>query len=325
MEIQAGTVCVVGSLNADLVVRTERHPRPGETLTGGPLSIAPGGKSANQAVAAARLGARVRMVGAVGDDAHGRLLLGSLDDDGVDTGHVRALQRTPTGTAVITVSADGENTIIISAGANGELRPEDVPEAALEGAGALGLTFEIPGETVIAAARHARALGVPVFLNPSPFRLPEPELLAATDVLVVNEHEIGQILDAFGAGSGGGWRERGRALCAATGVGSLVVTLGARGAVVIEHEKGAAVSPGSAEASAPEHDQLRVTEIAGHEVEAVDTTGCGDAVLGALLAATSGGAPLAEATALAMRVAAHAATVAGAQPSYPFAADLHTM
>lgn len=308
MHIQTGTVCVVGSLNADLVVRTERHPKPGETLTGGPLEIAPGGKSANQAVAAARLGADVRLVGAVGDDAHGRLLLDSLTGDGVSTEHIRRLTEVPTGTAVITVSADGENTIVISPGANGQLRPEDIPGSAVNGAGALGLTFEVPAATVIAAAEQAHAANVPVFLNPSPFRVPEPELLAATDVLVVNEHELEQILVAFNTSTDGTWQQRGAALHAATGVPALVVTLGSRGAVVV--------------VTGQDDDEPAVTEVAGHQVTAVDTTGCGDAVLGSLLATTSGGTPLVEATRVAMTVAAHAATITGAQPSYPRASDL---
>ncbi|MDO5617886.1 ribokinase [Kocuria sp.] len=312
MQIQTGTVCVVGSLNADLVVRTQRHPKPGETLTGGPLAIVPGGKSANQAVAAARLGADVQLVGAVGDDAHGHLLLESLTQDGVTTDHIRRLEHTPTGTAVITVSEDGENTIVISPGANGELRPQDIPSSALTGAGALGLTFEVPAETVIAAAQQAQTAGVPVFLNPSPFRVPEPELLAATDVLVVNEHELDQILEAFNSSTQGTWQQRGAALHAATGVPALVVTLGSRGAVVVEADKN-------------NDDDATVTQVPGHQVTAVDTTGCGDAVLGSLLATTSGGMPLVEATGVAMAVAAHAATVAGAQPSYPRLTDLAHM
>lgn len=136
-----GDVVIIGSLNADLVVRTQRHPEPGETVQGGPLSTAPGGKSANQAVAAARLGARVRMVGAVGDDPHGQMLLKSLEGHGVDTAHVASLSDTATGTAVITVSEDGENTIVISPGANGEVAPERITPELFDGVRTLALTF----------------------------------------------------------------------------------------------------------------------------------------------------------------------------------------
>lgn len=306
MHLRTGTVCVVGSLNADLVVHTERHPAPGETVTGGPLSVIPGGKSANQAVAAARLGATVSLVGAVGDDPHGHLLRDCLGRDGVNTEHVHTLPGTPTGTAMVTVSSQGENTIVVSPGTNGELHPEHVPDTALQSAGAVGLTFEIPERTVLTTAQRARAHGVPVFLNPSPFHPPEPELLACTDVLVMNEHEFEQVLGKFGIPPTGTWQQKATPLHAATGVGAFVITLGSQGALVIE--------------SIVEHrsdHSCMVTEVPGYAIQAVDTTGCGDAVLGCLLAAVSGGMTLIEATAAAMKVAAYAATRPGAQPSYP--------
>lgn len=308
-----GPVCIVGSLNADLVVRTQRHPRPGETLRGGPLQISPGGKSANQAVAAARLGARVTMVGAVGDDAHGELLLRSLTGQGVDVEHVRVLDATATGTAVITVSDDGENTIVISAGANGELSPQDLPQRVLDGAGALALTFEVPPETVLAAARAGRAAGVPVVLNPSPFRTPEPELLGCTDLLVINSHEMGQLLDDdttdFSSVRACDWDVQGRRLHDVTGVRAAVVTLGAGGAVLLRTEDG----------------RTAQEWLSGYTVAAADTTGAGDAVTATLAAAIAAGTDLRQATALAMRVAAIATTHQGAQPSYPTRADLHSL
>ena len=145
-------VCVVGSLNADLRVSTERLPRPGETVPGGPLRILPGGKSANQAVACALLGVPTTMVGAVGDDANGRLLLESLDAAGVATDAVVRLP-VATGTAVITVDAAGENTIVVSPGANGELGPAMVAGASgpIAAAGALGLCLEVPDGALLAA------------------------------------------------------------------------------------------------------------------------------------------------------------------------------
>ena len=145
-------VCVVGSLNADLRVSTERLPRPGETVPGGPLRILPGGKSANQAVACALLGVPTTMVGAVGDDANGRLLLESLDAAGVATDAVVRLP-VATGTAVITVDAAGENTIVVSPGANGELGPAMVAGASgpIAAAGALGLCLEVPDSALLAA------------------------------------------------------------------------------------------------------------------------------------------------------------------------------
>lgn len=311
MDLVAGSVCVVGSLNADVTVRTQRHPMPGETVTGDSLTVLPGGKSANQAVAAARLGAKVRIVGAVGDDSYGQLLMDSLRQDSVDVEYVRCVPDVATGTALITVAAHGENTIVISAGANGQVSPEDVPDSVMAGAGALGLTFEIPNQTVVAAAERAHALGVPVFVNPSPFRVPEAELLACTDVLVVNEHEFEHILGTYGISATMTWQQKATLLHSATGVGSYVITLGSQGAIVLE----------SAGGHISDH-TYTITNVPGEKVDAVDTTGCGDAVLGALLATVSGGMSLVEATAVAMKVAAYAATGSGAQPSYPTATQL---
>ena len=254
-----GDVVIIGSLNADLVVRTRRHPKPGETVQGGPLSTAPGGKSANQAVAAARLGARVRMVGAVGEDPHGALLLDSLAGHGVDTSRVASLTSTATGTAVITVSEDGENTIVISPGANGELTPEHIVPELFDGVRTLALTFEIPAETVIAAAEAAHEAGVTVVLNPSPFRRPEPELLACTDVIVVNAHEMGQLISDdtidFGAVLAEDWDEQGQRLFRATGVADAVVTLGPDGAALLRTRDG----------------RTRQDRLSGYAVRAVDT------------------------------------------------------
>ncbi|WP_144794641.1 ribokinase [Kocuria palustris] len=308
-----GDVCIIGSLNADLVVRTQRHPKPGETVQGGPLRTTPGGKSANQAVAAARLGARVRMVGAVGEDPHGTLLLRSLDAQGVDTTRVRTLTTTATGTAVIIVSADGENSIVISPGANGEVTAEQVTPELFDGVGTLTLTFEIPAPTVLAAARAARAAGVTVVLNPSPFRLPEPELLACTDLLVVNAHEMGQLIGDettdFGTVPAADWDVEGHRLFRATGVADAVVTLGAGGAVLLRTRE----------------DRTRQEWLSGYAVRALDTTGAGDAVTGTLAAALAAGTDLPEATALAMRVGAIATQSEGAQPSYPSREDLESL
>lgn len=304
-----GSVCIIGSLNADLIVRTQRHPRPGETVQGGPLDTAPGGKSANQAVAAARLGARVRMVGAVGDDPHGQLLRDSLAQHGVDIAEVRTLGGTATGTAVITVSDDGENTIVISPGANGEVAPEHIDPRLFDGVQVLALTFEIPARTVVVAARAAREAGVRVILNPSPFRAPEPELLAATDLLVVNAHEMAQLIGQEHLGAEQDWEQLGRRLRDATGVAEAVVTLGPEGAAVLRPGEGREGSD-SAE------------RIPGHTVQAIDTTGAGDAVTGTLAAALAAGAELSEAVALAMRVGAISARGHGAQPSYPSRAEL---
>ncbi|WP_412168027.1 ribokinase [Curtobacterium flaccumfaciens pv. flaccumfaciens] len=277
------SIVVVGSLNADLVVRTARFPQPGETLQGSDLAILPGGKSANQAVAAGRLGGTVRMIGAVGDDGNGALLRDSVAAAGVDTTHVAVREGVATGTAVITVDAAGENTIVISAGANGTLTPDDVPTDVFAGAAVLGLCLEVSIDVVLAAARAAHAAGVTVLTNLSPFGAVPAELLELTDVLLVNEHEAAALGDH--------------------GVARSIVTRGGAGCVV--HDGG--TEPVSIDAV---------------RVEPVDTTGCGDAFMGAVALRLAAGDTLVDAARYAVGVGAYAATKPGAQASYPTTAEL---
>ena len=192
----SGEVAVFGSLNADLTVRTERFPMPGETIGGEDLVILPGGKSANQAVQAGLLGAHVRMIGAVGGDGHGDLLIESLQRAGVDTAAVQR-EDVATGTAIITVDSAGDNTIVVSPGANGRVdvstaqRHQDV----IRGARVLGLCMEVSPDAVEAAARIAHDAGTRVVFNNSPFHpILSAGLLEAIDVLVVNEHELADML-----------------------------------------------------------------------------------------------------------------------------------
>src|SRR3954447_9542937 len=191
-------VLVVGSLNADLTVRTRRLPGPGETVTGSDLVVSPGGKSANQAAAAALLGADVALLGRVGHDGNGDLLLERLAAAGVDTASVERLDGVATGTALIAVDDAGENFIIVSPGANGHLTPRDVEQAEefFSGAAVLCLCLEVSLATVRAAARAACAAGVRVILNPSPFTDVGEDLLQLVDVLVVNQHELRDLVGA---------------------------------------------------------------------------------------------------------------------------------
>ncbi|MFG6197619.1 ribokinase [Nonomuraea sp. JJY05] len=300
-------VVVVGSANADLVVQVERHPAPapGETVLGSDLAVHPGGKGANQAVAAARLGARVALLGRVGADGHGRLLRESLERDGVDLGH---LHDTPaaSGIAMIAVGPQGDNSIIVAPGANARLTEGDVLNAAplLRSAPVVSLQMEIPLPAVLAAARLARR----AVLNLSP-AVPVPdELLALCDPLVVNEHEATLLLGAP--------REprkpreprepdRQAKELLALGPRSVVITLGAEGAVVAED--GA------------------VHTVPSPSVAAVDTTGAGDAFTGALAWRLAAGEPLVEAAAFAARVGAAAVRRAGAQDSYPTMAEVEDL
>ena len=273
----------MGSLNADLIVRTARFPKAGETLRGGDLEILPGGKGANQAVAAARLGGSVRMVGAVGDDGNGNLLLASVAQAGVDASRVVIRRNVPTGTAVIMVDEEGENTIVVSAGANGTLSPQDLAPDLFDGAAVLGLCLEIPIDTVVSAARAARQAGVTVLTNLSPYGQVPPELLRYTDVLLVNEHEAAQLGDH--------------------GVSRVIITRGAAGVTVY----GGDTDP---------------VDVPAVRVDPVDTTGCGDAFMGAIARQLAADSTLPDAAGYAAAVGAFAATRSGAQAAYPTEAEL---
>ncbi|MGW2488678.1 ribokinase [Streptomyces sp. NPDC001606] len=290
---------VVGSANADLVIDVERRPGPGETVLGGDLAVHPGGKGANQAVAAARLGAGTALLARVGDDGHGRLLLDSLRSAGVDTVGV-LVGGAPTGVALITVDPSGDNSIVVSPGANSRLTPGDVRAAGslFHAARVVSAQLEIPLETVVEVVRNLSPDSRFV-LNPSPPRAVPAEVLAACDPLIVNEHEARVILGDAPAGEDpADWAR----LLLAKGPRSVVVTLGAEGALVC--------------------DGSGVTRVPSVTVDAVDTTGAGDAFTAALAWKLGAGATLAEAAAYAARVGAVAVTRRGAQESYPTAVEV---
>lgn len=276
-------VVVLGSANADLIVRVARRPRPGETVLGSDTEVLPGGKGANVAVAAARLGASVALLGAVGTDGNGDLLLDSLRSAGVATDRVRRSPR-PTGTAYITVDDAGENSIIVSPGANADL---DLSDVDLTGAAVLACSLEVPVPVVEHAVRAAVDAGVRPVLNLSP--IAEFTAFEGLDPLVVNEPEA----EALGGDP---------AALLALGPRSVVITRGGRGALL-------ATASGVEELGAP-------------LVDVVDTTGAGDAFVGALAASLAGGADLPTAVRFAVRVASVSVTSRGAQPSYPHRADL---
>ncbi|MDQ2583038.1 ribokinase [Saccharothrix yanglingensis] len=282
------TVLVLGSANADLVVPVPRRPAAGETVLGGDTTVLPGGKGANTAVAAARLGADVSFAGAVGDDRHGELLRRSLASSGVRTGHLRTSGR-PTGVAYITVTPDGENSIVVAPGANADVSEADVDALTWDGVAVLVCSLEVPVPTVAHAVAAAASRGARPLLNLSPVVEVPAETLALLDPLVVNEHEAASLAPSFEA-------------LLDLGPRSAVVTLGARGAAVVTREG--------------------VVEVAAPPVSAVDTTGAGDAFAGALAAGLAAGSSLVDAAAFAARVAALSVTSAGAQPSYPTRAEV---
>ncbi|MEU5768801.1 ribokinase [Streptomyces asoensis] len=293
---------VVGSANADLVIGVERRPAAGETVLGSDLAVHPGGKGANQAVAAARLGARTALLARVGDDAYGRLLLDSQRAAGVDTAGVLE-GGAPTGVALITVDPSGDNSIVVSPGANGHLTPADVRAAAglVRASRVVSAQLEIPLETVVEVVRSL-APGSRFVLNPSPPRPLPAEVLAACDPLIVNEHEAAVILGE--ERSGAGPEDWARTLLA-RGPRSVVVTLGAQGALVASAEG--------------------VARVPSLPVDAVDTTGAGDSFTAALAWRLGTGSSLAGAAAYAARVGAVAVTRRGAQESFPTADEVEAL
>lgn len=300
-------VVVVGSTNVDLMLTVPRHPRPGETLIGGSGDLFAGGKGANQAVAAARLGARTAIVGAVGDDANAAVALSELVAAQVDLG---AMQRVPgpTGLAVVTLADDGENTIIVVPGANAAVTPEAVENAAgvVRTARVCLLQVEIPLAAVVRAAEIAASAGARVVLNLAPACQMPLETLRLADPLVLNEHEVALLLGWLDDAQVGAPTDREAALRAARelrahGVPSVVVTLGREGVVGVGAD---------GEWSLP----ARVVPVR-------DTTGAGDAFVGALAARLAKGATLQEAAEAANRVAAYTVQRLGAQASYPWKDD----
>lgn len=291
-------IVVVGSVNLDMTLQTERAPEAGETVRARSLVYAPGGKGANQAVAAARLGGAVRMISRVGDDAAGASCLRNLADNGVDTTAVRPAPDTPQGLAVIILEQGGENRIVIAEGSNAALSPADVEAArpVFEGAAAVLLQNEVSLETTRAAARAARAAGAAVIWNPAPAPKDLPDDLAdGLDILLVNEGEAAA-LAGLPTGSG---RDAERAAEALRGRGCrvVVVTLGRDGALWMD-------------ANGP-------VRVPGVPAEVVDTTGAGDTFAGALAVALSEGMAAREALRFANAAAALSVARAGAQGGMP--------
>lgn len=296
-------VVVIGSLNADLVVRLERFPASGETVPGTDFAIHPGGKGANQACAAAKLGARVFMVGRVGHDANGRQLRESLEDAGADAGHVTEDASAPTGTALIEIDAGGQNRIVVVPGANGLVSAEDVEDArGLMDADALVLLqLEIPLSAVSRALALAAERGARTILDPAPARPDATALTGRADYLTPNETELAALLGGSAARTLDEARGQTRALLA-RGARAVVAKRGAEGALLVRRD-------GEWFWPAP-----RVTP--------VDTTAAGDAWNGAFAAALAEGRSEDEAGRFATDAAALSVTRPGAQPSMPTREEL---
>lgn len=289
-----GAVVVVGSLNVDLHLLLQRHILPGETLLAGGGTFSPGGKGANQACAAALAGASVTLLGAVGDDASSQVATGRLTEAGVDLSGVWRVPG-PTGLAVVSVDAAGENSVVVVPGANAQVSPAMVDDwaATIAAAPVVVLQGEISAEADLAAARHVTGRLV---VNLAPVIDVDPSLLLAADPLVVNEHEGAAALGQLG---GPELSEPGEIVAGLldAGVASVVMTIGAAGSLVARGGT--------------------VTAVASPKVTAIDTVGAGDAFCGALAARLADGADLLDAAAYASRFAAYTVQHEGAQSSYP--------
>ena len=300
-----GKIVVIGSANTDLVVKTDRMPSPGETILGGSFMMSGGGKGANQAVAASRLGGEVTFVARVGNDLFGERALAGYRAERLDVRHVTRDATVPSGVALICVDGAAENSIVVAPGANERLSPEDVDRAEAEIAAAdfVVLQFEIPLPAVMRAAEVAERHGVRVILNPAPAAAIPDELLRRCYLLTPNRGECAMltgmpVADAAGA-------ERAADALLARGVRHVVVTLGSEGALV----KGA---------ESCEREAAR-------RVEAVDTTGAGDTFNGALAVALSEGRPLSEAVRFATAASAIAVTRMGAQSAVPMREEVDAL
>ncbi len=298
-------VFVLGSINQDFVLKVERRPNPGETVTNAELSTHNGGKGANQATAAAFLGASVAFLGRVGDDEFGEPLVRALGEKGIDTSLVERVSGRSTGAAFITVTPDGENAITVAPGANRSLTPEDVDAAseAIRDARVLVAQMEIPVETVLRAVEVAAERDTRAVVNLAPTLEISRELLERLDSLVVNEHEAAFLLGSEVEGVDG-------ALAAAPEL----LSLGPRSAVITVGEAGAVFASGES----TEH-------LLAPKVDVVDTTGAGDAFVGALAVQLARDASLEEAVAYAVRAGSAAVTKEGAQGALPTPAVVETL
>lgn len=296
-------VVVVGSLNMDLVTRAERLPRAGETLAGDSFAIVPGGKGANQAVAAARLGASVAMIGCVGDDAYGEQLRAGLLAERIDCQAVTSVVGVSSGVALIVVDASSQNAIVIVAGGNGRLTPDAVAafDAKLAEADVIICQLEVPMDTVAYALKRGRELGKIVILNPAPASAPLPaDWYSLIDYLIPNESEAAALsglpVDSLASAEAAATR------LLAAGAAKVIITLGAQGSLFADGQ--------------------RVEHFPAPKVQAVDTTAAGDTFVGGFAAALAQGKSEVEAIRFGQIAGALSVTRAGAQPSIPTLNDV---
>lgn len=291
-------VLVIGSLNADLVIRATRFPAPGETVRGERLMTIPGGKGANQAVAASRQGADVVMIGRVGRDNFSPFLIENLESNNVDVTHIKIDDDYPSGTAIVIVDKSGQNSIVTSPGANDQVNADDVDSA--PDTKILLLQFEIPLETVMYAAKKYKSKGSTVILNPAPATTVPDELLANVDILIPNERELATITEM-----------EVNDITSAEAAARTLIQRGAKTVIVTRGREGALIVTAS-----------ETIPIPSYQVEVIDSTAAGDAFIAGLAIKLLESERLASAVRYGCACGALAATKLGAQPSLPIREDV---
>lgn len=295
-----GNIIVLGSINMDVVVTAERHPQLGETIFGNSLHFFPGGKGSNQAVAAARLNGTVQLIGRLGDDAFGGTMRSFLTSEGLNMAHVQTIEGASTGTALITVNSDSENTIVVVSGANQTFSAEEMNTVEIKPEDVIVSQLEVPQPAILALFRRAHAVGAITILNPAPAQPFMDGMMSFVSYLIVNETELAFLADTPVTNEQDQLVEAARRLI--QGDQTVIVTLGKQGAIAVQ--------------------KSHVVRIDGRAVKAVDTTGAGDCFVGALAVGLSENMNLTDALTFANYAASISVQRMGAATSLPHRHEL---
>lgn len=303
--MQSKKIVVVGSCNTDMVIKADRLPVPGETILGGTFFMNPGGKGANQAVAASRMGGKVTLISKTGNDVFGKQSVMLYAAENIKTDFIYSDAKHPSGVALITVDSQGENCIVVASGANAYLNPSDIDKAnaEIEGSDLVLMQLEIPIETVEYVAEMASKKGIKVILNPAPARALSDNLLKHLYVIIPNKSEA-EILSGIKVSDIESAKQAAN-IISAKGVDIVVITLGSQGALI------------------KQYDEYLFVE--AYKVDALDTTAAGDTFCGAFCVGLSEGRSIPEAVKLAARAAAITVTRMGAQASIPYRSELSSL